>query len=87
MPKITVKWFDAMNGIGCGVDAIGRRISLNARDIIPDGRFLTLKPLETVTCDVVKSGEDYFAENIKRRKGKPRKPERDTFLPEKRIEI
>lgn len=85
--KVTVEWFDSIHGIGCGTDSTGRRISLNARDIIPDDRFLTLKPLETILCDINKNKHGFFAENIKRSRVKPRKLERDTFLPEKQIEI
>ncbi len=85
--KVTIEWFDSIHGIGCGTDSTGRRISLNARDIIPDDRFLTLKRLETILCNIRKNKHGYFAENIKRSRSKPRELERDTFLSEKQIKI
>ena len=84
--ELTVEWFDEVNGIGCATDSLGRKISLNTKNIISDGRFLTLKPLETIMCEVVKDGKDYQAKNIKRVERQIRKKERDTFLPENQIE-
>ena len=80
--KVVVEWFDAVNGIGCGIDSKGRKIALNAFKILPDGRFKTLKKDEPVMCELADNDTGgLYAKTIKRKKPKKLVIERDTFLP------
>lgn len=86
--KVTVERFDGIYGIGCGIDQQGNKIALNSRNIIPDGRYRALKPQEIVECEIIENDSGcFYAKEIKRDFVGEIKIERDTFLPEKQLDI
>ena len=50
--SVKVAWFDDVNGIGAGKTTSGQEVLLKWEHIVKDGRFLTLKENETVSCEV-----------------------------------
>ncbi len=88
LAEVIVEWFDEVQGIGKGVDKLGRAISLNAKNIIEDGRFLTLKPLENIKCSIKQTKNGFIAYSIQREtKIKNEKASRDTFLPYTEVDL
>lgn len=52
LENVKVIWFDDVNGIGSGKTSSGQEVFLKWESIEKDGRFLTLKENETVSCEI-----------------------------------
>lgn len=79
--------FDAIHGIGTGKTASGIEVFLKSENIVKDGRFLTLKAGETVTCQITEVNGDPIAMNITRGEVKDKSINKTTFIEPKPLDI
>jgi cold shock CspA family protein len=85
---VKVTNFDDIYGIGTGKTVYGKEVFLKSDNIVKeDGRLLTLKVGETVTCQITEINGDPVAVNITRVAVKEKIINKTTFIEPKPLDI
>lgn len=87
LENVKIAWFDDINGIGAGKTSSGQEIFLKWENIVKDGRFLTLKENETVSCEISLIDGNAVATKILRQPEKEKASIKTTLVEPKPLDI